>query len=303
MLNGIFAAPLVPLRPDGSLNLELVERQAHLLLDRGAEGFYLCGNTGEGYHLTVEERMSLVRRWREVIGDRVPLYVHVYSPCLKDACTLAADAQKQGAAAISSMGPTAASSNLEAIVNWSAAIAASAPQLPFLHYHFAAFNIRMSDYCPLAIKRIPNFGGLKYTHADLMDLGQARLILGDEHKVYYGYDEMLLYGLISGADGAIGGSYNLTSPLALEIRQAWRDDNLAEAQKIQRKLQDVVAVLHRHGSGLGVLKASVRALGLNCGPARPPATSLSEQTIAAMVAELEQVWPEINAPVKAHAMR
>lgn len=303
MLNGIFAAPLVPLRSDSSLNLDMVERQAELLLERGAEGFYLCGNTGEGYHLTVDERMTLVQRWRDVIGDRVPLYVHVYSPCLKDACALAAHAQKIGAAAVSSMGPTAASSDLQAIVNWSATIAAAAPKLPFLHYHFAAFNIKMTQYCPLAMKRIPNFGGLKYTHADLMDLNMALAILGERGTVYYGFDEMLLYGFISGAHGLIGGSYNLTIPLALSIRQALRDNNVAEAQKTQRKLQEVVSVMHKHGSGIAVLKASMRALGLDCGPARQPAANMSEQAINALVEELEQVWPDLKSAGAPQAIR
>ncbi len=290
---GVFVAPVTAMHADGSLALDQVERLAHLLLQRGAEGFYLCGNTGEGYRLTVDERMQLVQRWREVVADRVPLIVHVGGQCLKDCCTLAAHAQRMGAAAVSSMGPASAASDLEAIVDWSAAIAASAPQLPFLHYHFAAFNIKMADYCRLALQRIPNFGGLKYTHSDLMDLSQALSTMGERGVVYYGYDEMLLYGLIGGAHGLIGGSYNLTLPLALGTRDALRVHDLPEAQRMLGKLQDVVVTLRKHGGGIPVLKASMRLLGLNCGPARPPARKIHEQTIAALLRDLEKVWPEL----------
>ncbi|MCC6682460.1 MAG: dihydrodipicolinate synthase family protein [Phycisphaeraceae bacterium] len=288
----LFVAPVTPMHADGSLALDRIEQQAQLLLQRGAEGFYLCGNTGEGYHLTVDERMQLVRRWREVIGDRVPLFVHVGSVCLKDSCALAAYAQRVGASAVSSLGPAAASGNLEAIINWSAAIAAAAPQLPFLHYHYAGFSIRMAEYCPLALQRIGNFGGLKYTHSDLMDLSLALSIMGERGAAYYGYDQMLLYGLICGAQGLIGGSYNLTSPLVVKIREALHQNNLAEAQMQQRKLQEVITTLSKHGGGIPAMKAAMRLLGLECGPTRQPAKNIGEQAAAAMLLDLEKVWPE-----------
>ena len=58
-LDGLIAAPFVAFRPDGQLNLDLIEAQAHSLVASGVKGAFVCGTTGEGVSLSVAERMAV----------------------------------------------------------------------------------------------------------------------------------------------------------------------------------------------------------------------------------------------------
>ena len=76
-LDGLIAAPFTALRPDGSLNLDLIERQAGELAGNGVRGAFICGTTGEGFSLTSAERMQVAERWLAVAPKQLAVIVHV----------------------------------------------------------------------------------------------------------------------------------------------------------------------------------------------------------------------------------
>ena len=53
---GLFSALLTPFNEDSSLNLEAMKQLVEFNLENGIDGFYVGGSTGEGLHLTNEER-------------------------------------------------------------------------------------------------------------------------------------------------------------------------------------------------------------------------------------------------------
>src|SRR5437868_5991852 len=99
-LKGLIAAPFTAMHADGSLRLDAVEMQAAALASDGVDGVFICGTTGEGFSLTVDERMQLAQRWRAACAERLTLIVHVGHNCVSDARTLTEHAQGIGAAGI-----------------------------------------------------------------------------------------------------------------------------------------------------------------------------------------------------------
>ena len=59
-LTGLVAAPFTPFHADGSLNPDAIDPYAELLLGSGVSGVFVCGSTGEGHSLSVEERMKFL---------------------------------------------------------------------------------------------------------------------------------------------------------------------------------------------------------------------------------------------------
>jgi N-acetylneuraminate lyase len=55
-LRGLIAAPFTPFHNDGSLALEVVPRLAALPAGNAVSGAFVCGTTGEGCSLTMDER-------------------------------------------------------------------------------------------------------------------------------------------------------------------------------------------------------------------------------------------------------
>ncbi len=295
----LLVAPLTPFDAQGEVDLEVVEKQAEVLLNRRAEGFYLAGNTGEGMLLTLDERMSLAERWIELLEGRVPLAIHVGHGSIKDAKTLAAHAQSIGASAISSVGPTLFSCpDTETLVKWSAEIASAAPQLPFFHYFTGPkpglHPCRGEDYLIRAQEVIPNFGGIKFTHSDLLDYGQCLRRAGSKYRILYGVDEAILPALAMGAPAFIGGSYNLFSPLASQVIKAFEANKLTEAHQAFTTLQCCIATVRKYG-GLVALKAAMEAISLPCGEPRLPLKAIDSNQKIKLIAELEQVWPNITS--------
>ncbi|WP_043589226.1 dihydrodipicolinate synthase family protein [Geminisphaera colitermitum] len=288
-------APLAPLHADGSLNTALISRQADILRRRGAQGFYLCGGTGEGQLLTVAERKQIVETWRDILPADVPMIVHVGSGSPMDAIDLARHAQAIGASGVSSVTPSPyAARDMNALVAHFAAIAAAAPALPFYYYHNSAspgLKIKAVDFLAAAQKQIPTLGGIKYTDADLMDYSRALRFDGGRYAVLYGKDEMSLGALAMGARGFIGGSYNILSPLLRQVLQCWDDGLLDEARAAQDTLIDCIAIFGRYG-GLSALKAASLELGLDLGPMRLPLPTVPVSNIPRLHADLDAVWPE-----------
>src|SRR5260370_19557609 len=105
-LKGLIAAPFTPMNPDGSLNLNAIEQQAAALVADGVNGAFVCGTTGEGLSLSLEERMKVAERWVAFGKANLSVIVHVGSNNIAESRTLAEHAQQIRAHSIATMGPT-----------------------------------------------------------------------------------------------------------------------------------------------------------------------------------------------------
>ncbi len=104
-LRGLIAAPYTAMNEDFSINLDIIERQAESLITNGISGAFICGTTGEGLSLTVEERMKIAEKWVSVADGKLNIIVHTGHTCLYDSMLLANHAKRIGADAIASVGP------------------------------------------------------------------------------------------------------------------------------------------------------------------------------------------------------
>ena len=69
-LSGLIAAPFTAMDADGNVNLDTIEKQAKLLVGNGVKGAFICGTTGEGVSLTIQERIAIAEKWSplETVG-------------------------------------------------------------------------------------------------------------------------------------------------------------------------------------------------------------------------------------------
>lgn len=284
-LSGLVAAPHTPLRPDGDLNLPMIERQATRLVESGVGAAFVCGTTGEGMSLTTDERMAVARRWTEVCGPALSVIVHTGHNSLRDAAALAGHAARVGASATSAVPPTYYKpGGVAQAVACAQAVAAAAPGLPFYYYHipsFAPFPLSVPDFIQQARDRIPNFRGVKFTHPDLMEYQRCLALAGDDLQIAWGVDEMLLGALAVGARAAVGSTYNYAAPLYRRMTDAFEAGDLAAARRWSRLSAELVAVLLRFG-GLRAGKAVMALTGLDVGPPRPPLEPLTGEELAAV---------------------
>lgn len=291
-LTGIIAAPYTAMRDDGSINVEMIDKQAESLIANGISGAFICGTTGESMSLTIEERMKIAERWQTVAGKNLNIIVHVGHTCLPDCKTLASHAQKIGAYAIASMGPCFFKpTNVDDLVAFCAEIASSAEELPFYYYHIPAVsgvNLSMIDFLKAGRDRIPNLAGIKFSYEDLMDFSQCLRLDENRFNILFGKDELLLPALSLGAKGAVGSTYNFAAPLYHIIMTAHQAGDVRTAQAEQARAVDMISVMLRFG-GIPAGKAIMKMIGIDCGPVRLPLRNLSKEQCDELYTELDRI--------------
>jgi N-acetylneuraminate lyase len=289
-LEGLVAAPFTPMAADGGVALDVIDRYAELLARNGAIGAFVCGSTGEGLSLSVDERMAVARRWRQAAPADLRVIVHVGHTALPDARALADHARRIGAYAVAAVPPIyyrpASVADLAAYL---AEVSAAAPELPFYYYHIPALTgvwFAASEVLSAGAESVPSLAGAKFTHEDLAEYARCVALMEGRFDVLYGRDEMLLGALSLGARGAVGTTYNFAAPLYLRMIRAFRAGDLDAARRDQHRAVALVEVFRRFG-GIPAGKAIMKLIGLDCGPVRSPLRSLGEGQLAGLRRELE----------------
>ena len=290
---GLIAAPPTPMKADGEIDLDRIGQLAEFLARNGVLGAYVCGTTGEGLSLTVQERMDVARRWADVAGEALRVIIHVGHTSLRDAQALASHAAEVGAWGIGAI-PSIfhRPEGIDDLVDFAARIAAAAPDLPFYYYHIPVLtgvNFPMAEFLRAGAERIPNLAGVKYSHENLMDYTLCRQMEAGRFDCLFGRDEMLLSALVLGAEGAIGTTYNLAAPLYLRLIDAFRAGDLETARELQGKSMAMIRAGQRQCLGVAAFKHMMQMVAMDVGPVRSPLRPLTAGQQDALRAELEEI--------------
>ena len=278
LVRGILPALCTPFNDAG--NEVAVERVAPLvrhLLDAGANGFFVCGGTGEGAAMTPDERRRMAQTAAAEVAGQVPFILQVGATSTANAVELARHAATLQVEAVASVAPIDAPNDLEAAVAHYSAIGA-ATDLPFYVYWLsrtADQSVTAEQYLD-AMAGVPNFAGFKFTDTNFYLFQRLVDVGGDDLNAISGPDEMCLAGLVMGADGAIGSTYNVMPRLYLELYGHFQAGRIRQAMALQARANRVISLLMQVGVLSGI-KAMLGWRGLPVGPARPPAQPLTEE--------------------------
>ncbi|CAN5439292.1 N-acetylneuraminate lyase [soil metagenome] len=291
---GLIAAPFTPFLEDGSLNLEIIPAYARFLKSRGVNTVFICGTTGEGASLSVEERQQVASAWKKAAADDLSVIVHVGHTSLGDARVLAYHASEIGATAIAALAPYFFKPpDAEGLVNWCSSLAEAAPKLPFYYYNIPSLTgvaIPGAEFLAAAGSRIPSLVGIKYTHEDLADYEACVRLAEGRFDMLFGRDELLIEGWARGARGAVGSTYNYASPLYLRLIEAVEAGQPDQARSLQNQAIAMIAACNSIGvTHLAGSKTVMGMLGVDCGPVRQPLTQPTSEQVADLRTKLEVI--------------
>lgn len=293
-IQGLIDAPFTPFYENGEVNYEIIPQYAQMLAKNGLKGVFVNGSSGEGYMLTVDERMKLAEKWKESVPEDFKLIVHVGSCCLKDSARLAKHAEEIGAWGVGSMAPPFPKiGRLEELVQYCETIANAAPSLPFYYYHIPVFNgayFSMLDLLKAVDGRIENFAGIKYTYEALYEFNQCKLYKDGKYDMLHGQDETILASLAQcDTQGGICGTSNYNGRCLTEILQAWKDGDLEKARELQEYAQAVINVICLVRGNIVAGKRIMKLIGLDLGPNRVPFRTVSDEEEKLLKTELEKI--------------
>jgi N-acetylneuraminate lyase len=290
-ITGLIAAPHTPMHPDGNINPNVVVKYFRFLQNNGIRGIFLNGTTSEGYHLTNEERKTMVEAWCDAAkGSDFKIFVFAGHLSLKDACGIAKHAATLNKVhGISLTGPFFQKpSTPELLVDWCAAVAASAPNKPFYYYHIpvlTGITTPITQFLTLAGDKIPNLAGAKFTHNDLEDFMMATELNDGKYDLMAGIDEIALASRAIGARGYIGSTYNFLAPLFYTMFDAFDSGNMDEARSLQKLAIRIIRTIAPYGY-ISACKVIMQELGIDNGIARLPNRQITGSERATLINDL-----------------
>uniref|UniRef100_A0A8B9IRJ2 N-acetylneuraminate lyase n=1 Tax=Amazona collaria TaxID=241587 RepID=A0A8B9IRJ2_9PSIT len=212
-LEGLVAATVTPMTPDGQINLSVIHQYVdYLVSEQNVKNVFVNGTTGEGLSLSIQERKQLAEEWICQGKNKLDhVIIHVGALSLPESQELARHAAAIGASGIAVMAPFFFKpTNKDELIAFLQKVASEAPAVPFYYYHIphlTGVKIHVEELLDGIKKQIPTFQGVKFSDTDLLDLAQC--ISKNESKQFaflYGVDEQLLSALAIGANGAVGRS-------------------------------------------------------------------------------------------------
>uniref|UniRef100_A0A8B9QCH5 N-acetylneuraminate lyase n=1 Tax=Apteryx owenii TaxID=8824 RepID=A0A8B9QCH5_APTOW len=297
-LQGLVAATVTPMTPDGQINLSVIRQYVDYLVSKqNVKNIFVNGTTGEGLALSIQERKQLAEEWVRQGKDKLDhVIIHVGALSLPGSQELARHAAAIGASGIAVIAPFFFKpTSKDELLAFLREVASEAPAVPFYYYHIpplTGVKIRVEELLDGIKEQIPTFQGVKFSDTDLLDLAQCINKNGGEEFVFlYGVDEQLLSALAIGANGAVGSTYNYLGQKTNMMLQAFAQHDLALARKYQFLTGEFLNFVIKLGFGVAQTKAVMTFVsGIPMGPPRLPLVKASEEFIAKAKAKLDSGW-------------
>jgi N-acetylneuraminate lyase len=293
-LEGLIAAPFTPMHQDGSLNLAVIPSYYEMLKVNGVKGAFICGSTGEGVSLSLNEKKAVAEAWAAVAKNDHDFIVMplLGGTCLTDCKELALHAQQIGLDAISFTAPFYFKpASVELLANCCKEIASVVPEMPFYYYHIPVLtgvNFPMIDLLKAVDDLIPNFAGIKYTHEDFMDFLSCMNFKESKYDMLWGRDENMLPALALGTKASVGSTFNYAAPLYYHLIDAFNNGDLKTANALQQQSIDMITLLGKYG-GIATGKAYMKLLGIDCGEFRLPVKNMSAEQFETFKKDTEEI--------------
>lgn len=277
---GIFPAFYACYDDMGEVSPERVRAFTEYLIQKGVQGLYVCGSSGECIYQTKEERMLILENVMAVAKGRITVIAHVAATSTRDSIALAKHAEKCGVDALASI-PTMYFALPEHAIEayWCAMIEAT--NLPFFIYNIpGASRYTLSMNLFKKMMSHDRVIGVKNSSMPVLDIQKFKTAGGEKCIVFNGPDEQFIAGRMIGADGGIGGTYGVMPELFVAADKAVNNGENVKAREIQNAINEVIFLMQAcKGNLYSVEKEILRIQGIDIGQARLPLPPFVEEDL------------------------
>ncbi len=274
---GIYTPVITPCDAKGRIDFPSLEKLLEHLVASGVHGVVSGGSTGENYSQTVEERLSLARFSREVLGERITLIVGTGTMRTEDSIALAEGAAKMGADAILlGTPPYSVPTERENALN--ALAIDRAANLPIVLYNYPGrMGVNMGEEFLDRVGRSSNICAIKESSGDI---NRVHLLARDYPHIQMscGMDDQALEFFAWGARSWIcaGSNFLPKEHIALYETCANQGD-FTTGRRIMSAMLPLMRVLEQGGKFIQCVKYGVEMVGFHSGPMRPPLKGLNPE--------------------------
>ena len=263
----------------GEISPERVRALVEYFLEKGVQGLYVNGSSGECIYQSVADRKLILEEVMAVAKGKLTIIAHVACNNTKDSMELARHAESLGVDAIATIPPIYFRLPEYSIAQYWNAISAAAPHTDFVIYNIPQLaGVALTPSLYTEMLKNERVIGVKNSSMPVQDIQIFAALGGEDHIVFNGPDEQFLGGRLMGARAGIGGTYGAMPELFLKLNQLIVDKELERAKELQFTINTIIGKLTAaHGNMYSVIKEVLKINeSLNIGSVRAPLTPVTD---------------------------
>ncbi len=297
-LRGIIPAIATPMTASGEIDLPAMRRYVEWLTPQGPIALAVNMDTGEGPHLTPDEKQRLLETVVEAVNGRCRVVAGAAGPSTASGRASARAAQAAGADALVVFPiPAFLGQPLkpEVAYQYHAAIA-EAVDLPLMLFNLqpALGGVLYSAEVLHRLISIPSVTSIKEASFDAMRFLQVKAALAAAPRritLLTGNDNFIFESFVLGAEGTLLGFSTIGTREQVEMLAAWRRGDIETARALGARLQPLADVIFAAPitDYRARTKEALAMLGvLDCTYVRPPLLPVDEAERTAIRRALER---------------
>jgi 4-hydroxy-tetrahydrodipicolinate synthase len=287
MIQGSIVALVTPMKLDGTIDFDSLDRLVEFHVEQGTDALVAVGTTGESATLDEQEHCAVIQRVVEQVKGRIPVIAGTGANSTSEAIALTRKAKQLGVDACLLVTPYYNKPTQEGLFQHFKKIAETV-DVPQILYNVPGRTA--CDMLPETIARlasIDNIVGVKEATGELQRVRQIRQLCGPDFALYTGDDASSLEFCLLGGDGSITVSGNVAPKLLHEMISAAMAGDKQQAEQLDGKLAALHSALFVQSNPIPV-KWAVSEMGLMEKGIRLPLTILEASYQSTVKAAMQQ---------------
>lgn len=239
-LVGIIPPMVTPFDANGSIDEESLRADARYLIETAKiHGLAVCGSTGEGHTLSIDETRLITAVVTETAAKRIPVITGIIANSTAEVIERGRAVRDLGVAALQ-VTPVhyVFRPDDDAMVRHFAEIAA-ATELPVIIYNVVPWTYLSPELLNRIITEVEGVIGVKQSAGDLKLLADLLVMTGSRARIMTAVDALLYPSFALGAVGSIAAILTAAPTLCVELWDAVQAGNHKKGLELHEKLLPV----------------------------------------------------------------
>lgn len=278
VFTGSGVALVTPFRKDGKIDYDVFEKLIEFQIANNTDAIIVCGTTGEGSTLSVEERLSLFRFAAEKIRGRAPLICGTGSNSTFFTLDVAKEAESCGADAHLMVTPYYNKTSQKGLVKHYFYLADRLKK-PIIVYNVPSrtgMNITPETYKKLSFHE--NISGVKEADTSIVKLQKSIYLCDGKLDFYIGNDDMISSACAVGCKGVVSVLANILPSFTHKMAETGVKGKNKECTAMQNEVMELAGKLFCDVNPIPV-KEAMNMLSMCSNRLRLPLANTSEDNI------------------------
>ncbi|QDS95471.1 4-hydroxy-tetrahydrodipicolinate synthase [Roseimaritima multifibrata] len=300
-ISGILTPNLTPVDSQGRVDDDCLRGYVDWLIERGVDGLYPNGSTGEFIRFTPSERRHIVQVVVDQNRGRVPVLAGAAEANVKETIEACNAYGEMGVRAVAIVAPYYYRLSSEGVYAYFRQIADSVDvDVTLYNIPLFASPIDVETVRRLAMD-CPRVIGIKDSSGDLpnmMRMIQSIRPQRSDFSFLTGWDAALVPMLIAGCDGGTNATSGVVPELTRAIYQSVQEGRIEEAMQMQYQLLPLFDAMLGAGEFPEGFRQGARARGWDMGAGRQPKTPQQQAALDGVRSEIERLVSQLsNQPI------